>query len=98
MEVNYVKVKAEDGTEVEIGVPVGPLPSDERADELRALYREHVKHPHGRHGPAWALVPTKIADDVAEAMDFIGDIVDEREDWPAGQTFLRSDGYSAHGF
>ena len=102
MKVSYVKVKAEDGTEIEICVPVRSLPSDERAEELRALYREHVEHPDGHwKGRATAVVPVEVVDDVVEAMDFMGSIVDQRYECDSAdgrKAILISNGYWAHGF
>jgi hypothetical protein len=50
-------------------------------------------------GPCYANVPATIADDVAEAMDFMGAIVDSRETCTDGVTVaLFSRGYRAHGF
>lgn len=73
---------------------------DVRAESLRELYRQHVKHPTGDghwKGPAEACVPVLIAGYVAEAMNFMGSTVDER--WTKdGMTTLRSAGYWAHGF
>jgi hypothetical protein len=48
-----------------------------------------------------ALLPTvsaTIADHVAEAMAFMGSIVDDRRDLPEGRVRLFSEGYWAHGF
>ena len=70
-----------------------------RAATLRALYREHVEHPHGDKNwqrGAEALVPAEIADDVAEAMGFVGSAVAERRDRSNGLVFLRSSGLRAH--
>ncbi len=92
-----IQVKADDGTLVNIEVPLN-LPSEERAEELRELYTKHVKHNEGHwKGPCWAVVPTELADDVAEAMNFMGSIVDARNEF-VGSVLLSSRGYSAHGF
>lgn len=73
-----VALTAEDGTFVSVGMP-SQIPSPERADVLRALYKAHVKHPGGHwKGVAVAAVPAALADDVADAMDFMGSIVDFR--------------------
>lgn len=71
--------------------------AQKRANKLRSLYSEYVKHPDGNWKlRAEALVPAEIAGEVAEAMDFIGSRVDERRDLGNGLVFLRSDGYYAH--
>ena len=92
-------VNATDGTPITLVVPTN-LPTQERADELLALYHNNVKpaDPKSLRGPTSALVPTPLADDVAEAMAFVGDIVDQRTDLPDGQVHLYSKGYLAHGF
>lgn len=84
---------------IDLVVPV-ELPTQERAEYLRKLYNDHVKHPDGHwKGRAIArLVPPELADDVAEAMDFFGSIVDERRSAYAGTVTLFSRGYWAHGF
>jgi len=83
-----VTAAATDGTPVTLTVPAGPLPSVADAERLRALYREHVNHPTGHwKGPAWAIVPEAVADDVAEAMDFHGSLVDHRESSGAGAVY-----------
>jgi len=72
--------------------------ADTRANRLRSLYSEHVIHPEGdknwKQG-AYAVVDAEIADDVEEAMGFIGSIVDERQE-DNGRVYLRSDGYYHH--
>lgn len=74
------------------------IPSNDRAEVLRELYSKHVKHNTGNwKGPCWALVPEEVADDVADAMNFMGSIVDDRNAIP-GQVLLSSKGYWAHGF
>lgn len=73
-------------------------PSNDRAEVLREMYNKHVKHNDGHwKGPCWAVVPTEIADDVAEAMNFMGSIVDARNEF-VGSVLLSSRGYWAHGF
>jgi hypothetical protein len=81
------------------------IPSQDRSTLLRQLYGEHVKPlPFGPKrethwkGPCAAEVPAAIADDVTEAMDFMGAIVDDRRDLPGGRVRLYSEGYWAHGF
>lgn len=81
------------------------VPGPDRSELLRRLYREHVrplpfgpkKETHWK-GPCAAEVPTEIADDVAEAMSFMGSIVDDQRDLPSGRVRLYSEGYWAHGF
>ena len=71
---------------------------DERADRLRALYTEHVTHPDGHwKGSARAVVPKEIADEVQKAMNFMGSLVDSRQE-VEGWVLLTSLGYWAHGF
>jgi len=91
-------VEAADGTPVTLCVPLD-LPSEERAEKLRVLYTQWVTHPD-KHwkGRAQARVPAEQADDVADATDFIGSILDERRTLPSGRVLLKSDGYWAHGF
>ena len=71
-------VLAEDGTPVEIRVP-DSLPDEARAEQLCAAYRDHIRHETDDwKGPAWAVVPRALEDDMAEAMEFMGSIVDIR--------------------
>jgi len=96
-ETKTVTATADNGTQVSLVVPTS-LPSNERAQFLRNLYNEHVQHPDGHwKGVAIAQVPPELADDVAEAMDFMGSIVDQRDDDDDIVT-LSSRGYWAHGF
>lgn len=72
--------------------------TNEHADYLRKLYRKHVQHPEGHwKGAAIAVVSLEVANDVAEAMDFHGSLVDDRYT-ENGKTILISAGYWAHGF
>ena len=98
-DTEIVQATATDGTVLDIVVPVD-LPDQERAVYLRKLYSEHVEHPDGNwKGRAIArLVPADLADDVAEAMDFVGSIVDTRRPAYAGTVTLFSTGYWAHDF
>ena len=81
------------------------VPSTDRAEVLRSLYKEHVrplpfgpkKEVHWK-GPCAAEVPAAIASDVADAMNFMGAIVDDRRSLPDGIVRLYSEGYWAHGF
>lgn len=92
-------------TRITIIVPAD-LPSNERAEYLRTLYKEHVRHPETPINPeghwkgrAEAIVSSEIADDVAEAMEFVGSIIDFRGESPDGERVaLVSKGYWAHGF
>lgn len=78
MSYQMVIMEADDGTLIEVNIPT-EMPSNERADYLRALYNEHVVHPSGHwKGRAAAVVPPELADDVADAMDFHGSVVDYR--------------------
>ena len=90
---------AECGTEIKAVVPVD-VPTNERAEELRAIYAKHVKHPEGHwKGRAYAIVEPEEAADVAEAMDFHGSIVDSRAPlYQSTKIVLFSQGYWAHGF
>ena len=94
-----VKMIAEDGTEIAVKVPFN-LPTEERAEQLRALYKAHVRHPGDGHwkGECHAVVQNSLAADVEEAMSFIGSIVDEKVVMKNGKTLLYSKGYWAHGF
>jgi hypothetical protein len=81
------------------------IPTADRGEVLRRLYSEYVKPlPFGPKkethwkGPCAAEVPAALADDVAEAMRFMGSIVDDRRDLPGGRVRLYSEGYWAHGF
>ncbi len=81
------------------------VPTVERSEILQQLYKEHVKPlPFGPKkethwkGPCVAEVPANIAGAVAEAMNFMGSIVDDRRDLPSGLVRLFSEGYWAHGF
>jgi len=91
-------VVSEEGTPFKLIVPLN-LPTEEQAEVLRKAYTEHVKHPEGHwKGAAEATVPADVADLVAEAMDFMGSIVDDRQTLPDGTVKLTSAGYWAHGF
>lgn len=74
--------------------------SDDWAEYLRETYRQYVT-PTGpdKHwkGPCKADAPNEMVDDVREAMNFMGSIVDD-EDERESVTVLRSKGYWAHGF
>lgn len=91
------------------------LPTNERADYLRKLWSEHVQYGQkfvaaaaargtvytpDPKGPCYANVPGDIANDVAEAMEFHGAIIDARNPITdgSGMVSLFSRGYRAHGF
>jgi hypothetical protein len=81
------------------------VPSAARGETLQQLYKEHVKPlPFGPKkethwkGPCAAEVPAALASDVAEAMHYMGSIIDDRRDLPGGLVRLYSEGYWAHGF
>jgi len=93
-----IEATATDGTKVSIQVP-SCVPTSSRVEHLRVLYNEHVQHPDGHwKGTASATVPEDLADDVAEAMEFMGSIVDERINQADGTVSLYSTGYWTHGF
>jgi len=104
-ETKTVTATATDGTRLELVVPTD-LPGNERAGYLRTLYKEHVRHPKTPANPTgnWkgradAIVPAELAADVAEAMEFVGSIVDFRGTSADGKRVaLISKGYWAHGF
>ena len=79
MKTKTVMMLAEDGTEVEVVVPdLDSLPTQERADYLRKLYATWVVNDGHWKGVNAAVVPLRLADDVAEAMEFMGATVDYR--------------------
>lgn len=67
-------------------------------DKLVKLYAAYVKHPDGHwKGRAECIVPIDIVDDVAEAMDYHGSVVDFRRTTSSGQAVvLISKGYWHH--
>lgn len=83
---------------INITVPTD-IPSNERAEQLRTLYKEHVRpqDPSRPKGATYACVPKTIAKDVEEAMAFMGDIVDCQAE-RGSMVLLHSEGYYAHGF
>lgn len=98
METRTVTVQAENGESINIKIPVD-IPSNERAEELRKLYNDHVQHPGGHwKGEALAIVPPEIADDVAEAMDFHGSIVDLRSTLHAERDVILEEQGLTHSF
>jgi hypothetical protein len=102
MDTQTVNLKSETGENIAINVP-SSLPTEARAEELRALWDAHVVELDGHwKGRVKAVVHETIADDVAEAMEFMGALVDFRRltsSGPmAGFVLLKSNGYWAHGF
>ena len=98
METKTLTLVATDGTPVKVNVPTTLL-SEERGDYLRGLFSKYVFELDGHwKGRVKATVPTTLADDVAEAMEFMGALVDKRSDVGMGVTALFSEGYWAHGF
>lgn len=95
-----VTATADDGTAVTIGVPAEPVTDEQRGDLLRKLYETHVKplSKYGWKGPCEAVVPENLAADVADAMSFMGSLVDDEQTLPGGKVRLFSEGYWAHGF
>jgi hypothetical protein len=91
-------VEAEDGTQFTLVYPID-CPDNKRADELRKLWSEHVV-PLTEHwkGPVEAVVKPSLVEDVSEAMDFMGAIVDKISETCDGMVKLYSKGYWAHGF
>ena len=75
------------------------MATNERAEELRALVKEHMVNLDeglGWKGPVEAVVPRDIAPDVAEAMDFVGAIVDTQTVAGDNKVRLYSQGYYVH--
>ncbi|NIQ97061.1 MAG: hypothetical protein GWN87_24955 [Desulfuromonadales bacterium] len=99
MDTMTVNLTSTDGDEIAVNVPTS-LPTEERAEELRRLWDRHVVELDGHwKGPVKAVVRPEIADDVAEAMNFMGAIVDDRYRSNLGRAItLKSRGYWAHGF
>ena len=86
---------ATNGSTLTLVVPM-LIPTQERAGVLRQLYTRLVRHPGGHwKGRAEAVVAPHLADDVADAMGFMGSIVDVRETLPDGSIRLYSEGYWA---
>ena len=97
-ETKTIKALTTDGQVLSLVVPA-KVDSKERGAYLSTLYKEHVTHPDGHwKSHAVATVPAALADDVADAMDFMGSIVDERSAQPDNMVSLSSKGYWAHGF
>ena len=96
-ETKTVTVKAESGMDVTLVLPTS-VQTEARAKYLRGLWDEHVKHLDGHwKGRVEASVPNELAEDMAEAMEFLGAIVASTEE-SGGETTLKSNGYWANGF
>ena len=94
-----VQATTTEGQTMDLTIPAS-LPSNERADYLRGLWDAHVAEldDHWK-GRVQAVVTNDLADDVAEAMEFMGALVDKREAMGGGRkTWIFSQGYWAHGF
>jgi len=74
--------------------------TQKRAEQLRALWAEHIKHEDqerwGWKGPCFAVVPSDLASHMSEAMDFMGAVVDLEEPEKDGKVRLWSEGYYIH--
>jgi len=74
-------------------------PTQKRAEQLRTLWSEHIKHEDpqwGWKGPCFAVVPSDLASHMSEAMNFMGAVVDLEEPDEDGKVRLWSEGYYAH--
>ena len=76
--------------------------SNEWAEYMREVYKQYVV-PTGKDGhwkgPVKAEAPNEMVDDVIDAMNFIGSLVDDVQTLKSRPvTVLRSRGYWAHGF
>lgn len=95
-----VTVTATDGTPITLVAPTD-LPSNERADQLVALYKKHVRTvspSDSWKAECYAAVPCALAREVTEAMNHMGSIVDSKTEIHGRITVLYSRGYWAHGF
>lgn len=92
------QAKTTDGETVTLSAPA-ELPTEERAEYLRDLWNQYVEQLEGHwKGAVRAEVPVCLADDVAEAMGFMGAHVDARADRSTYRVQLFSKGYWAHGY
>jgi hypothetical protein len=94
------KTIAIEGCPVKLVVPTS-IPSDKRFEYLEGLWREHVRLMDGDDwkGRVNAVVPSNLANDMAEAMENNGALIDKRVNFLMGHmTYLYSNGYRAHGF
>lgn len=97
MDKQTLNMTATDGTPVHVVVPTD-LPTNEQADLLRDLYKQHVKQ-GGSDGRCYAQVRPDIADLVAAAMEFMGAHIDDRiVNAQTGTVSLFSKGPKAHGY
>jgi hypothetical protein len=93
-----ITLVSEEGVPLQVTVPT-EVPSNERGAYLRKLWDDHVTLLSATwKGPVSAVVPAALADDVAEAMEFMGALVDSRGGALTGFVRLYSKGYYAHGF
>ena len=106
METKNVTVVATDGTPITLAVPT-TIPTEERAEYLRALFGGKVAEclmyfPGAERGewrgPVYAVCPSTLVEDVKEALEFMGALVDRVLSLPDGRVTVMSDGYWAHGF
>lgn len=76
------------------------LPTPERAEYLRSLLPMVTWSAANWRGPCFCNAPADKADDIAEAMEFVGALIDSREPITdgTGRIALFSRGYWAHGF
>lgn len=87
-----------DGTTIEIKAPA-ELPTEDRAEYLRGLWDQYVEELEGHwKGAVRAEVPECLAEDVAEAMGFMGAHVDAKANPSPTRVQLFSKGYWAHGY
>ena len=74
--------------------------TQKRAEQLRDLWAEHIKHEDqekwGWKGPCFAVVPSDVASHMSEAMCFMGAVVDLEEPGEDGNVRLWSEGYYIH--
>jgi len=73
----------------------------QHARRMRSVYKRHVKtlvDGANWRGPCQATVDLPDIDDVREAMNFMGSLVDTETTLPSGRVRLTSRGYWAHGF
>ncbi len=75
------------------------IPTADRADYLRALFDAYGRQLDGHwKGRIEATVHVDLATDMADAMDFMGAIVDRKRTLTSGMVRISSRGYWAHGF
>jgi hypothetical protein len=95
---SLLEVAATDGTKFTVAVP-NSLPTEDRAKRLRWLFSKyaHLLDSDWR-GRVEAIVTADMADDMADAMNFMGAKVDSRTALSNGAVKLTSRGYWAHGY